>query len=223
MENKKLKQLEKVKADIEAQIEAEKNKGFKLNEWYVQEGADSIFYALVENGFGLKGYGFNSDGWCDSNTWSTAPQWNVREATPQEVEAALTKEAEKRGFKEGVKFQSISSSTEMIWLTSFNLTYNSKHNVLFNNDYGKIFNNGIWAKIIEEPKVVINGYEMKQEKDIISFGCAKIHKNRFKEWYQYCYMVVCGDGSNREISSIKLDSGVEISVGQLKEIVYNIK
>ena len=89
------------------------------------------------------------------------------------------------------------------------------------NDKGwTIYRDGKWAEIIEEPKVLINGYEMKQDGDIISFGCAKFDIHQLQRWE---YFINREYKSNRKIKSIKLDSGIEITVKQLKEIVDNSK
>ena len=79
----------------------------------------------------------------------------------------------------------------------------------------------IQAQIEALPKVFIGGYEMKQDGDIISFGCACFHRYDLKDWYGY----LCDkrEATNRTVKSITLDSGVEISLLLLKEIVENIE
>jgi len=72
---------------------------------------------------------------------------------------------------------------------------------------------------------------MQQDGDIISFGCAKFTKSQLTDHYRELRYVWCrGQNSedkmiqsNRTIKSITLDSGVEIKIEQLKQIVDNIK
>ena len=70
---------------------------------------------------------------------------------------------------------------------------------------------------------------MKQEGDIISFGCAEFDK----DWLRHIFDLLETNAyksidynwrlKNRKISSIKLDSGVEITVEDLKNIVNNLE
>ena len=89
-----------------------------------------------------------------------------------------------------------------------------------------IFTDGKWATIIDTP-LTINGYEMKQEGDRISFGCAKFYKPDLKRLLIACGFVsncsVTGDVYNRQIKSITLDSNVTITVKELQEIVDKIE
>ena len=160
------------------------------------------------------------------------------EATPKEVEEALIKEA-KRRYKKGVTLkclhnasnQEITSNKVFSWdggCLRYGYTKGCGVMCLFDR-------NGTWATIIEEPKVIINGYEMKQEGDVISFGCAKFNKEFFTRLsnninicnnepneFHLKHRGIAQD-NNRKISSIKLDSGVELTVEDLKKIVDNLE
>jgi polyhydroxyalkanoate synthesis regulator phasin len=77
-----------------------------------------------------------------------------------------------------------------------------------------------------KPKVIINGIEMKQDGDVVSFGCAMFEIKQLRElldavncWNSW---VIDGD-MNRKIKSITLDSDVTITVEQLRQIVDNLK
>ena len=97
--------------------------GLKVGEWYFNGNGKTLF---CYNGTNNKRYGFNSSG-----IWSIgigcAYDSTLKKATKQEVEQALTDEAKRRGFKEGVK---VSRS----WVAL---------------DDSQIFHNGEWAEIID--------------------------------------------------------------------------
>jgi len=241
---KEIKKLEKAVEDINKRIDKlkEDKPKFEVGKWY-KHGKLSIFCFVKENGLGVNGYGFNPDGWCDDNTWSK--NWEITSATNEEVEAALIAEAKKRGFKEGVIVDL--SSINPDWQTRTKINGSSRYLSAYDNDDNDDYNNalvfgacyifskGQWAEIIEEPKAVINGYEMEQEGDLIKFGCDKFNKEFFKALNSDLDYLNggCDAGgvlhrgiqidNNRKIKLITLDSGVEITVKQLQEIVDNIK
>jgi len=145
------------------------------------------------------------------------------EATNEEVETALIKEAKKRGFKDDTKI------TAPFDYSKYEISVNSGgfvegvwgDNILYNSN-GVLFNNGKWATIIDTP-LTISGHEMKQDGDIISFGCAKLNIVRFEELYDKICIFDRNPNTNRKIKSITLDSDVTITVKELEEIVDNIK
>jgi hypothetical protein len=178
------KQIKKIKLSIVAlenaiKVLEEDKPEFEVGKWY-KHGKHSLFCFVKENMLGFNGYGFNPDGWCDDNTW--ARNWEITPATNEEVEAALIKEAKKRGFKEGVEAKGLNhfkmiNGYDFHWFIDYNVLH-------FQNQL--IYKEGQWASIIEEPKVVINGYEMKQEGDIITFGCAKFDKYWLERLLEAC-------------------------------------
>jgi len=76
--------------------------------------------------------------------------------TSQEVESALTKEAVKRGFKEGVKFKPVTPNVHNETIATCNDTFKYWDKPLHGHDAGLssnknwIFQNGTWAEIIKE-------------------------------------------------------------------------
>jgi hypothetical protein len=147
------------------------------------------------------------------------------EATNEEVQTALIKEAKKRGFKEGVRFQSAWDSVEYIFNKIGTYRDRRPHPSLVAEPLGAIFCKGKWATIIDTP-LTINGYEMKQEHDLITFGCARFDKNDLKNLKtQINYFNKEGSHPSkpyRKIKSITLDSDVTITVKELQEIVDKI-
>lgn len=212
-----IEKLEKRLAELKSQPD------FEVGKWYKAK-SHNAFFCYKGNGVG---YGIRINNvWIDEEPMTEISLWT--EATKEEVESALIKQAEKRGFKEGVRFKSASSNME---ITLGKVKPSMYDNLLYMSLVGVVFCNGKWAEIIEEPKVEINGYEMKQDGDIISFGCAKFRDIQLIRLYQHLNVTGYGsfnyyigiNESNRKIKSITLNSGVEITVKQLKQIVDNIK
>lgn len=93
---------------IEFLKQFKKDKGlmlsYKHGTWYNTKNGNDVMLACYQ-GKGNYQYGFYvSGGWCDAlgSAWIDSPTCQTIEATEEEVLTALTKEAEKRGFKEGV-------------------------------------------------------------------------------------------------------------------------
>ena len=83
-------------------IETEFPKLFvKISGWFKDETQDD-FLAYYKNN--IRQYGINSNGHWFDNCLAHCLGSNDEPATDEEVEQALIKEANRRGFKEGVKF-----------------------------------------------------------------------------------------------------------------------
>ena len=198
----------------------------EVGKWYKNTKMDYLFNFTKVNDEILKGYGFSSYGY-GVDTW-TNPNYarmNWRLATDKEVETALISEAKKRGFKEGVKVRTVIDKVERTLQGCFIYEYPNILKFYCSKEsynYPTIFKDGKWAEIIEDSKPKINGYEMEVEGNEIKFGCAKFYRGQMQDCSTIVNSFNCGgykDFSNREIKSITLDSGVEITVGELKEVV----
>jgi hypothetical protein len=237
-----LEKLEKAKQDIQDKIDKlnsePKLNTPKLNKWYKVEGSNMLVFAQEYSSHNqVYGYGFWDDEWCDNNSESTwCDKDELIPATNEEVEAALIKEVKKRGFKKGAKFFGChgAEKNKLIEIAGKGIKYVDKSKghgltgVYFKNSW--IFYKGKWAKIVEESKVVINRHVMQVSLvNRIKFGCAIFCRNRIQELNEKIELFNSGVieddylRMNRKIKSITLDSGVKITVKQLKEIVDNIK
>tara|TARA_R110000772_G_C13200220_1_gene429957 strand:+ start:87 stop:794 length:708 start_codon:yes stop_codon:yes gene_type:complete len=232
----KREKLEKAARDIQAQIEA-----LPKNElgWYV--GDDNIPFRVtkfIEDGW-ANVYGFDCDGDWMADCAKAYMEDSYRLLTESEhktiLETALIAEAKKRGYKEGVEVNCLVTGKGEV-LTNGGFKLNSQSYLIAKSKGGVvphsfIFRDGKWATIIEEPKVVIGGYEMQQDGDIISFGCARFTKKQLTDHLnELKYIWCCGQNSegkmiqsNRTVKSITFSSGVEIPIDQLSEIVENIE
>lgn len=132
----KIKELEKPKLEV--------------GKWYKTED-DVLFHVVSIDSNSYKTYGNYKHGW--GGDWRIGKKSNYAkkavEATKEEVEKALIKEAKKRGFKEGVTFRSATGSlTAFVVEGSLYLEYS----ILYSDGRGCIFYDGNWAEIIEESK-----------------------------------------------------------------------
>jgi len=216
-----MNKLEKEKQELEQRLkqinqELEKPK----NGWYNNGVGYLLYYDFDSDNC----YGFYDEVWIEgTEATSMFTKSMDKTATHEEVEKAFIKEAEKRGYKEGAKTSCLRSCTQGI------IDDNIKHSIFvqeFNTleisfsgrVNGIIFKEGKWAEIIEEPKVIINGYEMKQEGNKIIFGCMSFTTSRVQSLYKHCEVL--------GISSVSIDENQcthIISLNQLKQIVDNIK
>ena len=136
-------------------IEKEFPKLFKETElvvgkWYKTNEKGTLWFLnnILKDGCG-EGYGLCFSEWRDNSKSicinDSRFDWEI--ATDKEVEAALIKEAKKRGFKEGVKYKSASEG-------NYTETCNSEILAAISNNQlcsggGSVFLRGKWATIIE--------------------------------------------------------------------------
>lgn len=111
--------------------------------WYVYPAEPKFITYVKENG---RRYGIGSSGFWFNDSDVVKDTNGYREATHEEITESLTKEAVKRGFKEGVYFRVPNSKTESVCGKSMMLNeWNSS--ILYFGDYC-IFKDGLWAEII---------------------------------------------------------------------------
>tara|TARA_R110000772_G_C13310212_1_gene439951 strand:- start:3271 stop:3789 length:519 start_codon:yes stop_codon:yes gene_type:complete len=139
-------------SEWKTKIEKEFPKLFKetdlvVGNWIKTEDCLAFVEEFLGNDF--KGYGFCDNSWFESTSDWTSNVKGWTPATDKEVEAALIKEAKRRGFKEGVSFK----CTQTPRIGKFGkLTYVSGNNGLYSNgteDGEWLFRKGEWATIIE--------------------------------------------------------------------------
>lgn len=142
----------------------------EVGKWYKRDKFKNalVFCKEIKNE-GFWGFGFsNSCEWLN-NYFADNYFSDVTLATKEEVEQALIKEAERRGFKEGVEFLSPNSKIKNKCNGSFR--FDEELNVLYSNGIA-VFNKGLWAEIIEDKKEMTIeeiekqlGYSIKIVKD----------------------------------------------------------
>jgi len=144
--NKLQTQLDELKSKIE--------KPYTVGKWYKCQTNKALYYVVEFNGVGKDGknYGFDYNGnWMELNDRCFSEVGDI-EATPKEVEEALTKEAVKR-FPIGTKFESVSGLNEFISTGKF-IKGTNWEKCLFRVDIdgsknGIVFENGTWATPIK--------------------------------------------------------------------------
>lgn len=137
----------------------------EVGKWYFNDETLDylICYQTKEKSYGFIDCVYSNDWYFDVND-----KQKTRLATEEELKEALIKEAKKRGFKEGVKFQNFNGTIQTIegelyfnrgskqihCHTPKEEWYNEGSN---SNPY--IFYNGKWAEIIEEEIKVVENEE----------------------------------------------------------------
>ena len=119
----------------------------EVGKWYKSVSGGLVFVESIQGGT-FTGHGFNYRG-CWGNS---SENWMVSafttEATKEEVEAALIKEAERRGIWQ-VPINCV------IGMKQLNRIYDTRYCMLDNilwSKYGRVFDNGKWAMpIVQDP------------------------------------------------------------------------
>lgn len=120
---------------------------FEVGKWYLFSGEKRFLICIIENGR----YGFDTNGiWFYNSNLHNTNRDEYKEATHEEVEEALIKEARKRGFKAGVNINQDVFNHDLIYgknrLKEGCMNWTSKR---LNFAGLWIFFNGKWAEIIE--------------------------------------------------------------------------
>lgn len=131
-------------------------KELEVGKWYWGNREKLIFVSeLSECGDLARGYGIGANGnWYDDDgsfSWTTA---DLKEATKEEVEQALIKESEKRGFVKGAVFQGVEGYEKdmRIPIEEVRCSYGEYCGLYSGNSW--LYLNGKWGEKIEEsPKI----------------------------------------------------------------------
>lgn len=142
-----------------------KPKELEVGKWYKGTYIDykdsvnkSIFFVVKKHGDEKVCYGLNYKGmWEDTSSgWGSIKPSHEVEATKEEVESALIAEAEKLGFKEGMKIHSPKAEENAVLKHFDKYVYRADENRLvymYNDVWGiPVFDNGKWAEIISQPE-----------------------------------------------------------------------
>lgn len=127
---------------------------FEVKRWVKYSDVDNwmVFINIKEDDGMYSGYGFCMGGEWIEDEWSLEELEDdkIVDVSPEEVKEALTKEAKKRGFKEGVECTSIKygGSAEMSGNT---VKFDDEGNFMFLGQY-ILSNTGKWSTIIEKEK-----------------------------------------------------------------------
>lgn len=138
-------QLDELKSKIE--------KPYTVGKWYKTKTGLLINYQGDRNKNEYLAYGFSTTNyWHDKSSFGGYDE--LTQATPKEVEEALTKEAVKRGFKDGVKVKGVKYDTLRTVNNPSNIDFWMKDNVLWMDadtlcNSIDIFRCGVWGEVIK--------------------------------------------------------------------------
>lgn len=156
-----------LKEKIEEQVPELFENKLEVGKWYIDKRSGHLF-CCTEIGSSILGYGISQAGWFTDDIGDI--YFNHLEATKEEVEEALIKEAKKRGFKEGVKVMELNNNKETLTSGGFHSTsigwLSHKSDCKYDEDGAIIFGDGKWAEIITEPIKEVTIEEIQEK-----YGC----------------------------------------------------
>ncbi len=155
---------------------------FEVGVWYVgirnvTKERPMLLYCSNNNGYGFYDGVWGNNLHTSPKYFSTYKGYNLRKATPQEIETALIKEAKKRGFKEGVRIQSLKFESNKPKLMSCNSRFEEQFELFMGGSC--LFSKGKWATIIEN-SFEIAGHKVEIDGDDIKIGCQTFNKSDLK-------------------------------------------
>lgn len=136
--------------ELKSKIEKPK---FEVGKWYKTKTGLLINYQGDRNKNEYLAYGFSTTNyWHDKISFGGYDE--LTQATPKEVEEALTKEAVKRGFKDGVKVKGVKYDTLRTVNNPSNIDFWMKDNILWMDadtlcNSIDIFRCGVWGEVIK--------------------------------------------------------------------------
>ena len=168
--------IEKLQNELN-ELKKELNKReFEIGKWYIGEDNHGI-YLFNYNGES-HAFGFYHDYW--QSEWyvgESSDGWGVdlRQATATEIETALRKEAERRGFKKGVKYKGALYGHEEKIKSEFNYFSHGEKEYLTDGYGDSVYHNGNWAEIIEDEKFF--DWDVEYDDSLVRIGCKDYSKN----------------------------------------------
>lgn len=130
-------------------------------------------------------FGFRLGEWVEKDWINICHTY--KPATPEEVKSALIKEAERRGYKDGVTIKDLHTETECVII---NMTWHTISADLRTNIESKpsycIYHNGKWAEIVKQPKEIdwsVPGQLVVNEKGYVWLTTGEHDENNFKGVY----------------------------------------
>lgn len=147
MNTQELKELSNRIATIETKLGIVSKPELEEGKWYRVKRGSSIQFNKSKG----TGYGINEIGtWVDNCRWmADEGRDNWQEATPQEVEEALVKEAKRRGYVEGVSVIDLEDGKDVFFKKGGGYILSDTSKKLFAHG-ATVFKDGIWATIIEK-------------------------------------------------------------------------
>ena len=109
------------------------------------------------------------------STWGIGENHEVRKPESTEIETALRKEAERRGFKKGVKYEGVSNGFDVCSIKG-QLKYYEGEDCLTDGYGNSVYHNGKWAEIVQD-KVTFFDWDVEYGVSLIGIGCEDYSKN----------------------------------------------
>jgi hypothetical protein len=140
---------EKFSKDIEDLKKKYEKNTFELNKWYISDIGNLAYFENKNDSEYLYGIvdGYFTNSAISYKNLNGNKNWSL--STTQEVEAALTKEYNKRGYERG-KWIDLDRKDVTNNASEYPIHFQFIDNKLWVQGCGIVFDNGIWAEIIKE-------------------------------------------------------------------------
>ena len=207
-EIEKLKQeLSDVIAKFNERIDAlAKKQTFEVGKWYIDKNGEALIF---NTGDKATNYGFrNNGGWGIGYLLINQKCQNFMPASDEEVFEALKKEAERRGFKEGVNLK---VNFKYLGHDHFDEIIKSEKGFRFSGDelslHGRIIlRDGKWAEIVKDEPIKVGGYEVIKKNKYICIGCKRFWRSEVESisrlMSEYGFKTVSFDGAEVSLETI---------------------
>jgi hypothetical protein len=117
--------------------------------------------------------------------YTTSNSW--RHATPSEIESHLIEEAQRRGFKNGVKFKSLYDNSVINTMVGDEFHFKKEGFLVNDASWKDVYNiHDGWAEIIKDEAIKVGEYNVEFETNGIKVGCKNIDLydlRRLKSFY----------------------------------------
>ena len=163
---------------------------FKKGQWVWSKQEQEVIGKIARktetyyesNGNGYEEYCIDDSMLTGEPTQRLELKYNIRKATPDEIEQALIKEAKRRGFDVGKKVKTPRGFEHQIEHDS--IDYSPNQDSMFIGG-PMVYKQGQWAKIIDQtPDIEINGKTITVEDGEIKISCGDtIDEEMFKQFY----------------------------------------
>ena len=140
--------VDRENGEVSYDTDTQKNTKLTKGKWYKNLTHEGSYFLFEEIGnFNYKGCGVDYIGnWYDNDNWVWGLDDSYREATQQEIEEILIKEARSRGYKEGQFIKSFVYGESRLSGNGEGFRFDKKKNRLWYNS-NILFQDGKWAEV----------------------------------------------------------------------------
>lgn len=210
---KEIKDLKDRIAKLEKELDQPE---FEVGKWYkYKRTMDNKMCFLNYRGEEAKCFGIWNDRWGED--WIFP--FDSTPATSEEIKEALFRQAEKEGYKKGVKIRAI-YGTRIYTLRGLRVgEYYPSTDELSGGGYYIIYSKGKWAEIIKDDVPEMHGCKLKMDNGCVKFGCAYKPEEAVKQLHGFVKAFNKMQGNKICTISFWADEGIyPVNIEELEKI-----